>query len=178
MAGSNLWIKTSISLPRHPKTRRAAQLLGISTAELIGRLVMIWSAALEFYSDGVYPSGDELCRAAAWPLEDKERLLDALARAGEPARAGFIEFDHMPGETEVIDMIYLHDWTDYSGTLENVRKRYSSSKSSDKKREDKIREDKEKTRQKPTPALEGRKDAEPRIIFDIMSKLVDQNQNQ
>lgn len=174
MAGSNLWIKTSISLPRHPKTRRAAKLLGISTADLIGRLVMIWSTALEFYPDGVYPSGDELCRAAEWPLDDKERFLDALARAGEPARAGFIEFDRMPGESEVIDMIYLHDWTDYSGTLENVRKKYSSPK----RREDKIREDKEKTRQNPKPALEERKDAEPRTIFDIMSKIVNQNQSQ
>gem|GEM_PF-6883119 len=174
MAGSNLWIKTSISLPRHPKTRRAAKLLGISTANLIGRLVMIWSTALEFYPDGVYPSSDELCRAAEWPLDDKERFLDALARAGEPARAGFIEFDRMPGESEVIDMIYLHDWTDYSGTLENVRKKYSFPK----RREDKIREDKEKTRQNPKPALEERKDAEPRTIFDIMSKIVNQNQSE
>lgn len=130
----NLWIKTSISLSRHPKTRHAAELLGVDVPTLIGHLIMLWCYVLEFYPDGCLPSKSELCRGAGWPVDDAERFVLALLRAGEPTRAGFIEIEIMLSERcDEEAPIYLHDWIDYSGTFD--AKKRGASQREEKKRE-------------------------------------------
>lgn len=98
--------------------------MGIDVATLIGHLIMLWCYSLEFYPDGCLPSRAELCRGAGWPVDDSERFVSALLRAGEPARAGFIEIEIMlsdGGDSE--PPIYLHDWSDYSGTFDAKKRR-------------------------------------------------------
>lgn len=144
MAMPSLWIKTSVSLPRHPKTRSAAALLGVSIAEMVGRLIMLWTYALEFYPDGIFPSKAEIIYAVEWE-GDSDSFISALLSAGGH-QAGFIEIGNG-------DSYYLHDWSDYSGMLDGSRKKYRENHADqirlEKSRLEKIRLEKtEKTSEK------------------------------
>ena len=105
---------------------------------------MLWCYALEFYPDGCLPSRAELCRGAGWPVDDSERFISALLRAGEPTREGFIEIDVMLStDTDVEAPIYLHDWGDYSGTFDVKKRRSVQSVQREEKRKEDIYKKKE-----------------------------------
>jgi hypothetical protein len=100
-----MWIESHQELRGHFKTRRLERLLGISTAQAVGHLHMLWWWALDHAPDG-----------------DLERftdvdIADACGWDGNPAdianaliNAGFIDQDNM-----------LHDWQDYGAKFLNRR---------------------------------------------------------
>lgn len=102
-----MWIESHQELGRHPKTRKAARLLGISRVTMVGHLHFLWWWSLDFAQDGTLNNfdNDELAEAAEWE-GDPDVFVAALVGAGfieEPARA-------------------LHDWHDYAGKLLEQRK--------------------------------------------------------
>lgn len=96
------WIESHQTLLKHPKVFRFARILGISKAEAIGRLHMLWWWSLDYAQDGdlsrYYP--DEIAEASDWS-EDPELLVTALIQSG------FCDDDPLR----------LHDWNDYAGKL-------------------------------------------------------------
>ncbi len=123
MAFSSLWVKVSTQLPRHPKTITAAASLGISAAELVGRLVMLWIYCAEFRPSGILASSKELANAMDWG-GDAETLAAALEKI--PCFHGFIERDAENGLE-----IHVHDWDIFN----------SSAASSEEKRREKKRKE-------------------------------------
>lgn len=102
-----MWIESHQELGRHPKTRKAARVLGISRVTMVGHLHFLWWWSLDFAQDGNLAGydDDELAEAAEWEGDPVE-FVAALAQAG------FIE---QPDRA-------LHDWHDYAGKLLEQRK--------------------------------------------------------
>jgi hypothetical protein len=113
------WIESHQELPRHPKTKRLARVLGISIPETIGYLHILWYWAMDFARDGDLSGFDvsEIADAAMW-----ER--DAQTFVNAAMEAGFFDPD-----------MHLHDWYDYAGKLiarrEKDRDRKAKKKDSD-----------------------------------------------
>ncbi|MBI5289936.1 MAG: DnaD domain protein [Chloroflexi bacterium] len=104
------WIESHQSLHRHRKLVRAAGLLGVSHATLIGHLHILWWWALDNAdTDGRLGdiSAGALAVVADWPGKTPERFTEALIDAG------FIDRD---GEG-----LRLHDWYVYAGKLNGRR---------------------------------------------------------
>lgn len=99
------WIEVHQSLPGHRKTRKAAKLLRLSRAAVVGHLVTLWLWALDNAPSGrVDQIGHEV-------------LADAAEYGGDPAgfvaalvESGFLE-NRETGE------ILIHDWQEYAGKL-------------------------------------------------------------
>lgn len=106
------WIESHQSLQRHPKTIRAATMLGIRPVHLIGHLHCLWWWALD-YADpkgclGANVSAKMVTRAADYPVRSADKFLNALKTCGGNS-SGFIE--------EKDGLLYLHNWWDYAGKL-------------------------------------------------------------
>lgn len=104
------WIESHISMSRHPKTRRLARALDVTTPQAIGHLHALWHWTLEFYEDGRLP-GDAVTRAdiadgAMWD-GDAGVFVDALIACG------WVDVDG--------DTLAIHDWSDYAGRYLNMR---------------------------------------------------------
>lgn len=101
-----MWIESHQELARHPKTRKAARLLGISRVTMVGHLHFLWWWSLDFAQDGSLDNfdDDELAEAAEWE-GDPADFVAALAEAG------FIDSTRA-----------LHDWHDYAGKIIEQRK--------------------------------------------------------
>ncbi len=104
-----VYIELHQSLLTHRKTLRLARLLSEERVTTVGRLVMLWSWALDNAPDGVIARGD------------LDIVADVMCWASDPdvlcrmlVEAGFLE-DH--GETMAI-----HDWYDYAGRLVEKRR--------------------------------------------------------
>ena len=92
------WIESHQSLARHPKMRRLARKLGVSTPTAIGHLHLLWWWALDYAPDG------ELSGVDTVDIED------AMEWTGEPGvmcraliTTGFVDDDGDGG-------LWLHDW--------------------------------------------------------------------
>jgi hypothetical protein len=113
-----MWIESHQELRDHPKTKRAARLLGISTVALVGHLHFIWWRALEYAQDGNLAGYDpaDIADWASWE-GDPDQLIDALIQCRiRPDKAGFLERD-------VDGNLILHDWDRYAGKLIDERAR-------------------------------------------------------
>lgn len=100
------WLPSYQELRDHPKTRKAAHLLGIERPQMIGHLHCLWWWALSYASDGSLEHFDvtDLALAAEWP-GDPDKFVSALIDCGSGNRSGFVDRDGMT----------LHDWPEYGG---------------------------------------------------------------
>ena len=110
------WIEAHQGLPQHPKTKRFARMLNISTREAVGSLFMLWWWALEYASDGDISKYDatDIADALQWD-GDPEELVNALINCGPHGSVGFIE--------KTDEGIFLHDWDKYGGRLFEKREK-------------------------------------------------------
>jgi len=115
MAGLN-WLKVDASIFEHPKTRRLARALGISPEQTVGHLIRLWSWGLRISPDGVLRNADAVDLAEAANFSgDAEMFLEALLTCSSGG-VGFME------RTED-GFLAFHDWTEYSGALEQKREK-------------------------------------------------------
>jgi len=101
------WIESHQSLGEHPKTKKLCRLLGISKAQAIGHLHMLWWWALDYAQDGSLARYDDLDVAIGAEWEG-----DEAAFVGALASSGFLDNDRL-----------IHDWHDYAGKLIERRER-------------------------------------------------------
>lgn len=110
------WIESHQELRGHPKTKRAARMLGLSIPLMVGHLHLLWWWALDFADDGCLAGFDpsDLAEAAMWD-GDPTAFVTALVDCGPGSEPGFIE--------ETVDGLILHDWHDYAGKLFDRREK-------------------------------------------------------
>lgn len=105
------YIESHQELGRHPKTRKAARLLGVSIPALIGHLHLLWHWSLDFAQDGDLSRHDpaDIADAVYWE-GDPEVFLAALRDCGIGGGSGFLDADENGA-------LLLHDWYEYAGRL-------------------------------------------------------------
>ncbi|MDI3298358.1 MAG: hypothetical protein QJR08_04220 [Bacillota bacterium] len=105
------WIESHQELRKHPKTIKLAKLLGITTAEALGRLHMLWWWAVDYAPDGDLTRFDPVDIAIGMEWEgDPDQLIQALLECGHGDHAGFLE-------RTADGRLLIHDWDDYAGRL-------------------------------------------------------------
>lgn len=109
------WLESHQSLGDHPKTRKAARLLGIGTPQLVGHLMYLWWWALDYAEDGDIGkfSDDDIAFAARWD-GDAVQFARALVECSFGEGAGFIDRRG--------DQPQIHDWWEYAGKLIEKRR--------------------------------------------------------
>ena len=102
------WIEAHQELRDHPKTKRAARLLGISRPQMIGHLLCLWWWCLDYAEDGNLSDFDaeDIADAAEWE-GDADEFVAALINCGPADRPGFIIGDG--------DSLSIRDWSQYGG---------------------------------------------------------------
>jgi hypothetical protein len=113
------WLPSHQDLRDHPKTRKAAVILGVPRAQIIGHLHCLWWWALSYAPDGdvsIYDDVD-IAMAAEWEGDPAE-FVRALIGCGSGGRPGFIDPDPMA----------LHDWDDYGGKYVEKRRKDAARK--------------------------------------------------
>ena len=77
------WIESHQSLAYHPKTLKAARLLKVEKATIIGYLHQLWWWALDFAEEGNLKRFDpaDIAQAASYP-GDPLTFIDSLVSAG------------------------------------------------------------------------------------------------
>lgn len=105
------WIESHDNLKDHPKTRRAARLLGVSVPTIIGHLHLLWHWCLSYAEDGDLSGYDaaDIAEAVMWD-GDPNQFIDALLNCGPAGKTGFLERDDQ-------GRLLVHDWYDYAGRL-------------------------------------------------------------
>ena len=103
------WIETHQTLRNHPKTGRLMRALGISRAEAIGYLCMLWWWSLDFAQEGLLEDfgPEEIAEGSGWNADDSERFIQALIKTR------FLD--------ETSEGLRVHDWDDYVGRLLDQR---------------------------------------------------------
>lgn len=96
----------------HPKTLRAARLLGVNRPQLVGHLFFLYRWAAQYAQDGDLSgfTADEIAVAAGWEGEPEAfvgALVECRIRAGG---AGYLE-------RTAEDGLVIHEWWDYQGRL-------------------------------------------------------------
>jgi len=104
------YIESHQTLLGHPKTRKAARLLGIKRVHLVGHLHALWWWSLDYADDGDLSryESDVIADACEWE-DDPDTFIDALVSAG------FLS-------TDDDGALHVHDWMDYAGRLVQRRK--------------------------------------------------------
>lgn len=116
------WIESNKELAIHPKTKRAAKLLGVSIPTMLGHLHLLWYWCMDYAQDGDLTDfeADEIADACMWEGEPDD-LINALVNCGPGKRKGFLEKDD--------DALLVHDWMDYAGKfMEQVQQQKERSK--------------------------------------------------
>ena len=131
------WIRSEKSLGDHPKTKRAAKMLSVSMAAIVGHLHYLWWWAMQYAPDGHLGrfGHDEIADAARWD-GDPDQFVEVLLKCGPGGSVGFLEEDG--------DGIRIHDWSDYAEKLIQQREK-------DIARYKRWREDKKRTGSQPVP---------------------------
>ena len=119
------WIQSEQALRNHPKTIKAARLLNISKAEVIGYLHYLWWWAIDYAPDGdlSHYTRDDVETALEWPGQ-QGALYQALVDCGMGDKPGFIEM--------VNGKPVLHDWWQYGGKLVAKRQADAARKKDDR----------------------------------------------
>lgn len=104
-----MWIKSHLSLARHPKTLRLTRLIHVPTPAAIGHLHLLWWWCLEYADDGDLSRfhAEEIALAAQFD-GDADSFVDGLVEAG------FLD--------RVADALIVHDWDEYTGRIQQRRK--------------------------------------------------------
>lgn len=92
------WVESHQELANHPKTRRLCRELGISKAQAVGHLHLLWWWALDYAQDG--------------DLSDftTSEIADGCEWEGDP-----VEFVMALQEVRFLDQQSIHDWDQYGG---------------------------------------------------------------
>jgi len=119
------WIESHQELGSHPKTRKLAQLLGVTRAQAVGHLQMLWWWALDYAEDGDLSQFDasDIALGADWE-GDADEFVAALMACGPGGKSGFLDADKT-----------LHDWDQYAGRLVERRKKDRQRKADARARE-------------------------------------------
>lgn len=103
------WIEFHQGLAQHHKTRRLKRVLGISVAQAVGHMAMLWTWALDAAPDGDLSAFDPIDIAEQLDWDgDPQVLLDGMALAG------FLD----KGDVGPV----IHDWHEYGGKLTDKRR--------------------------------------------------------
>lgn len=110
------WIESHEGLRSHPKTMKAARLLGISVPQVIGHLHCFWWWALSYAEKGCLGKFDnaDIADGAMWQ-GDPDLFVNALLSAR------FVDFCD--------EKLMIHDWDEYIGRLMEIRERERARKS-------------------------------------------------
>ena len=102
------WIEAHQELRNHPKTKKAARLLGISRPQMIGHLFCLWWWCLDYSANGNLAAFDnaDIADGAEWD-GDPDRFVQSLIECGPSGRPGFL-VDNGNG-------LEVKDWCDYGG---------------------------------------------------------------
>lgn len=106
------YIESHQEVDDHPKTRKAARLLGIGIPQMIGHLHIFWHWALDYAPSGDvtgYPAED-LADGARWEGDAKQFVQALIDCRISGDKAGYLEC------TED-GRVLLHDWHEYGGKL-------------------------------------------------------------
>jgi hypothetical protein len=118
------WIESHAGLVDHPKTVKAAHLLGIEPVQLVGHLHVLWHWALTYAEFGDLSRFDaaDIALAAKWPGAADE-FAQALIDCGPGDSAGFLERNGVygPPDDPRVGELVLHDWWDCAGKLVDRR---------------------------------------------------------
>ena len=104
------WIQVHQTIKDHRKTYDASDALEVEPAHMLGLLVSFWLWALDNAPTGSLQgiSNRTIARAAGWPENNADKLVEALEAAGW--------LDSTPeGDLQI------HDWYDYAGKLIDQR---------------------------------------------------------
>lgn len=102
------WLEAHQELRDHPKTKRAARMLGISKPQMIGHLLCLWWWCLDYVEDGDLSDFEiaDIAEAAEWDGKP-EVFIAALVGCGPANRNGFLV------DTE--GRLEVNDWAQYGG---------------------------------------------------------------
>ena len=132
------WIESHQSIAGHPKTKRAARILGVSIPAMVGHLHLLWHWALDYAQDGDVSDYDafDIAEAAQWD-GDEQAFVDALIDAGPGGSPGFLERDGRfgPPDDESTGELVIHDWWAYAGKLVAKRQTDAERKRKARRRE-------------------------------------------
>jgi len=108
------YIESHQELRQSPKVRRAARLLDVHEAQIIGHLHMLWWWAVDHAFDGDLAELDHLdiADAAGWD-GDPDLFVQALIDCGPGNKSGFVDVTD--------DGMVLHDWSTYTDVLASAR---------------------------------------------------------
>jgi len=115
------------TLPDHPKTELAAELLGVPPAAVVGHLVCLWLWALQHAKDGDLSAFTPawIAKAARWK-GDPETFVNALTQCAHKRNGhGFLEDDGDGG-------LIIHDWSDYGGKLHMAKAKEAKRKADER----------------------------------------------
>jgi hypothetical protein len=125
---ANLYIQADETLPDHPKTTRAVRLLRVNRCQFLGHLNCLWIWAMKNAPDGNLSrfSVRDISDAARWT--DRDDFEDSADTAAEKFVGALVECrTHDEGygflERDEDGDLYLHDWQDYGGRVEEKRQR-------------------------------------------------------
>ena len=109
------FIPSHQELARHPKTRKAARLLGVPLPTMLGYLHLLWYWAMDYAKDGDLSRYDpeDFAEGAQWE-GDPACFVAALINCGVGDLPGFLECTADGG-------LHLHHWHEYGGKLHDER---------------------------------------------------------
>lgn len=132
------WIESHQTLREHPKVYVLVDALGVSKAQILGHLHLIWWWCVDYAPDGVISQNDvTVARAGEW-TGDPKQFVTALVTAG------FID--------RVDDVLVVHDWGEYRLHYDLVRERQSRQKEQTRERVRLFREKKRNSNAPVTPS--------------------------
>ena len=108
------WIEVHQHLKEHRKTRKFKNLMGITRAQAMGHLVMLWLWGIDNTDDcGIIQDADNDDIAMACDYHgDSQTIVNSLIEAG------FLEKD------EKGEKLFIHDFEDYIGKLRTYKRRH------------------------------------------------------
>jgi hypothetical protein len=99
------WVESHQEIGKHPKTKRAARLAGVSIPTMVGHLHMVWHYALDFAESG------DVTHLEPWQIEDAAMWDGAEGKLHAAlVESGYIDVDEEGNRS-------LHHWHDYAGKL-------------------------------------------------------------
>jgi hypothetical protein len=107
------YVEAHAALREHPKTKRAARLLGVTPVAIVGHLLFLWWWCQDYAQDGNLSAwnAEDIAEAAGW-TNDPAAFVEALLICGKP---GFLEIAEDGA-------LLIHDWFQYGGKLFTQRK--------------------------------------------------------